>query len=46
MVESASSAIIDSIANEKERVQAVLAAKMSDLPAAFNLAAGMVRLGY
>ncbi len=45
MVESVTSAINDKIAVERDRVQAVLAAKMSDLPTAFNQAAQMVRLG-
>ena len=46
MVESASSAVCDRIANERDRMQAVLAAKMTDLPQAFNQAVQTVRQGF
>jgi hypothetical protein len=46
MVESASSAINDRIVNERDRIKAVLAAKIADLPAAFNQAAQMVKQGF
>jgi hypothetical protein len=45
MVESASNAVCDRIANERDRLQAVLVAKMTDLPHASNQAAQMVRQG-